>query len=207
VILLSQFSVNPSEAHIRLALHIVKYVASTLQARIVYDGNANLIVHGDQGGFIAYADADWGSNPVNRRSTTGYVVKLAHAAISWASVNQKTIAHSSTEAEYMALSDTSRQISWIKSLMMEIGFDIGPVTLCGDNQGSLFLAANPAQDKQTKHIDIRFHYIKEVIENKKILLYFIPTHEQAADLLTKNLPGVVLKRLCRKLGLYLKDIR
>jgi hypothetical protein len=185
----------------------MRYVASTLDAKIVFNGAPNQLIHGDLEGFIAYADADWGSNPINRRSTTGYVVKLAHGAISWVSVNQKTIAHSSTEAEYMALSDTSRQISWIKSLLYEIGFDIGPVVLCGDNQGSLFLAEKPAQDKRTKHIDIRFHYIKEVIENGKILLYFIPTFHQAADFLTKNLPVATLKRLRNKVGLYVRDVR
>jgi hypothetical protein len=204
---MSQFSVNPSEKHIQLAMHIVRYVASTLDAKLLYDGAPHVSIHGDKEGFIVYADADWGSNPINRRSTTGYVVKLAHAAITWTSTSQKTIAHSSTEAEYMALSDSSRQISWIKSLMSEIGFDIGPVTLCGDNQGSLFLAANPAQDKRTKHIDIRFHYIKEVIEQGKIVLYFVPTQKQVADLLTKNLPGPPLKRLRQKLGLYARDSR
>jgi hypothetical protein len=135
------------------------------------------------------------------------MVKLAHAAVSWVSTSQKTIAHSSTEAEYMALSDSSRQVSWIKSLFYEIGFQTDTIDLCGDNQGSLFLAENPAVDKRTKHIDIRFHYIKECVEKKKIRLYFVPTHAQAADLLTKNLPGTTLKRLRPKFGLYCKDVR
>ena len=114
-----------------------------MSARIVYNSTPKKIL-GDRQGLIAYADTDWGSNPLNRRSTTGHMVKLAHGAITWASVSQKTIAHSSTEAEYMSISDCSRQISWIKNLLTELDFPLGPVTLCGDNQGSLFLANKPS---------------------------------------------------------------
>jgi hypothetical protein len=203
---MSQFSINPSHQHQKLAMHIVKYVASTLDARIIYDGNP-VTKHGDGSGFIAYADADWGSNPISRRSTTGHMVKLAHGAITWASANQKTLAHSSTEAEYMSLSDSSRQISWITNLLGELGYQLDPITLCGDNQGSLFLANNPAQNNRTKHIDIRYHYIKECVEQGKISLFFVPTYEQAADLLTKNLPAPTLLKLRYKFGLYTKDIR
>src|SRR5258705_6915469 len=147
VILMSQFMVNPSEDHIQKSLHIVRYINMHINAKIIYDGQ-------NQEGFIAYADADWASDPINRKSVTGNIIKLAGGAVSWVSRKQKTVALSSTEAEYMCLSDTTRQIVWIESLFKELNFDIKEIALCGDNQGAIFLASNPAQEHRSKHIDI-----------------------------------------------------
>jgi hypothetical protein len=138
-------------------------------------------------GFIAYADADWASDHISRKSVTGYIIKLAGGAVSWVSRKQKTVALSSTEAEYMCLSDTTRQIVWIESLFKELNFDISNVALCGDNQGAIFLASNPAQEHRSKHIDIRYHYIRECVEGKKVILHYVPTMEQIADIMTKCL--------------------
>ena len=152
VIMMSQFMVNPSEDHINKGLHIVHYVNTNLNSKIGYDGK-------QQEGFIAYADADLASDHISRKSVTGYIIKLAGGAVSWVSWKQKTVALSSTEAEYMCLSDTTRQIVWIESLFKELNFDISNIALCGDNQGAIFLASNPAQEHRSKHIDICYHYI------------------------------------------------
>ena len=114
-------------------------------------------------GLMAYSDSDWASDPNTRKSTTGYMVKLAGAIFSWNSHVQKTVALSSTEAEYMSLSDMSRQLLWIKSLMSELGISLSPIPLFGDNQGSIFLASNPVQEKRIKHIDLRYHFIHNVV--------------------------------------------
>jgi hypothetical protein len=110
-------------------------------------------------GGDTYADVDWASDLKSRQSTTGYLVLLSGTAISWNSRAQKTIALSSTEAEYMSLSDTCRQLVWMHSFLKELGMPVGTIPLCGDNQGAIFNASNPVQEKRTKHIDIRFHYI------------------------------------------------
>jgi hypothetical protein len=89
----------------------------------------------------------------------GYLVLLSGTAISWNSRAQKTIALSSTEAEYMSLSDTCRQLVWMRSFLKELGMPVDAIPLCGDNQGAIFNASNPVQEKRTKHIDIHFHYI------------------------------------------------
>jgi hypothetical protein len=160
------------------ALYIFKYLAGTQHYSLSYSGSE---------GFMAYADADWGSDPHLRCSTSGYLLTLAGAAISWSARVQKTVALSSTEAEYMSLSDASRQLVWVKSLMREIGFQMGPLPLCGDNQGAIFIASNPVQERRTKHIDIRFHYIREVVEQGDIKLFYIPMDKNVTDMLTKNL--------------------
>ena len=112
---------------------------------------------------------------------------LAGSAISWNSRAQKTIALSSTEAEYLSLSDTSRQIVWVNSLLKELGMHLTKIPLCGDNQGFIFIASNPVQEKRTKHIDIRYHFIKDVVERGEISLFFVQTDQNPADMLTKNL--------------------
>ena len=117
----------------------------------------------------------------------GPQTKLANGIFSWQSRAQKTVALSSTEAEYMALSDCSRQAVWIKSLLEELGFKIPTVPICGDNQGSIFIGSNPVQERCSKHIDIRYHYVRQLIEEKKIELFFVEGAENPADLFTKNL--------------------
>ena len=105
---------------------------------------------------------------------------------------QKSIALSSTEAEYMLLSDTSKQVVWIHSLFKGIEIDLDPIPLCGDNQGSIFLASNPVQEKQIKHIDLRYHYIHEVICQKQIELLFI---EGAETLQISSLKTLVTHKM------------
>ena len=180
---LSQHAANPSQDHLNRALYICQYLASSRDYAMVFDGP------GDEG-LMAYADSDWAQNPVTRRSTTGYMVKLAGSIFSWNSRAQKTIAQSFTEAEYMSLSDTCHQLVWIKTLLAELGIDLAPIPLFGDNQGAIFLASNPVQEKRIKHIDVRYHYIREVLQEKKVELFFVPTESNPADLFTKNLGHV-----------------
>ena len=196
VIMMSQFMVNPSEEHIQRALYIIKYVGSNLKGKIIYNG------YGHEG-FRAYCDADWAGNQISRRSVTGYIIKLAGGPVSWVSRKQKTVALSSTEAEYMCLSDTSRQLVWIRSLFGELGFNIQSIQLGVDNQGAIFLAQNPTQEHRSKHIDICYHYVRECIEDKKVELVYIPTNEQLADILTKILSFDKFQKLRSQIGLVI----
>jgi hypothetical protein len=180
---LAQFAARPSEEHFSKALYICRYLRGTSKYCLTYDGTSGE-------GLVACTDSDWASDPQGRRSQTGYFLKLAGGAISWTSRAQKTIALSSTEAEYMALSDCSRQVVWMHTLMGELGYNLRPVPICGDNQGSIFIASNPVTEKRSKHIDIRFHYIREVIERKLAEVFFIDGDKNPADLLTKNLGSV-----------------
>ncbi len=191
---MAQFAANPSEDHLQCTLYICHYLLGTSNYALIFDGKSN-------GGIIAYADSDWASDPVTRKSTTGYLVKLANGIFCWNSRAQKSIALSSTEAEYMSLYDTSRQLVWIRSLLSELGINLAPIPLCGDNQGSIFLSSNPVQEKWIKHIDLCHHYIREVICNKKIELFFIEGAENPADLFTKNLGRIKFLKFREQLGL------
>jgi hypothetical protein len=192
---LAQFAARPSEEHFTKALYICRYLRGTSKYCLTYDGTSGQ-------GLIACTDSDWASDPQKRRSQTGYFLKLAGGAISWTSRAQKTIALSSTEAEYMALSDCSRQVVWMHTLMGELGYVLKPVPICGDNQGSIFIASNPVTEKRSKHIDIRYHYIREVIERKFVELFFIEGEKNPADLLTKNLGSVKFLLFRPEYGLH-----
>ena len=128
---------------------------------------------------------------------------MAGGLISWTSRVQKTVALLSTEAEYMALSDCSHQMVWMHTLMGELGYHMKAIPICRDNQGSIFIASNPVTEKRSKHIDICYHFIRNVIADKCVKVFFIPGDDNPADLLTKNLGVVKLQKFRDALGLEL----
>ena len=134
---MSQFAANPSREHLDKALYICRYLAGTDYALVYGPSNK---------GLIAYTDSDWAQDTIKRRSVTGYFFRLANGIISWQSHSQKTVALSSTEAEYMALSDCSCQAVWMKTVFSELGMPLGTIPICGDNQGSIFISSNPIQE-------------------------------------------------------------
>jgi hypothetical protein len=114
---------------------------------------------------------------------------------------QKTTALSSTEAEYMALSDCSRQVIWIKQMFEEIRYNLAPSPICGDNQGLLFIAQNPVTEQHSKHIHIKYHFVCDAVMTfKQIELFFIPGIDNPADMFTKNLGHVKFEQYRSQLG-------
>ena len=101
----------------------------------------------------------------------------------------------------MALSDRSRQVVWVHTLLGELGYTLKPIPICGDNQGSIFITSNPITEKRSKHIDICYHYIHKVIHQKIVEVYFIEGEENPADLLTKNLGVVKFQKFRAMFGL------
>ena len=152
-------------------------------------------------GLIAYSDSDWAMDLSNHHSITGYFFKLAGSTVSWLSKAQKTVALSSTEAEYMAISDCCHQAMWVINLFSKIGFHVMPMTICGNNQSSLFIGSNPVQEKWTKHIDICYHYICECSKNDKVSIVFIPGTDNPTNMFTKNLDWVKFEKFHKHLGL------
>jgi hypothetical protein len=152
-------------------------------------------------GIIAFANADWASDSHTHHSTTGFMTKIAGGIVFWNTRTQKTVVMSSTEAEYMSLSDGCRQLVWMDSLLKELHLDLTPIPFCGDNQGSIFMAQNPVTEKCSKHIDVHFHYICEVVASRKVELFFVNGEENTADMFTKNLGHIKFKHHRSQLGL------
>ncbi|TFY51717.1 hypothetical protein EVJ58_g10419, partial [Rhodofomes roseus] len=150
---LAKFSSNPSKEHMKFAYYVLRYLQGTKELALCYDGGSN-------SGLIAYSDSDWAEDRDDRHSTSGFVFLMANCVVSWVSRRQPTVSLSSTEAEYKASSDCCRQMAWLRHFGEELGDNMShPTPLCLDNQGNIFLAVNPAVDRRTKHIEIRYHYI------------------------------------------------
>jgi hypothetical protein len=142
---------------------------------------------GNHNGLCAYSDTDWAGDVETSRSTTGYAIFLGNGIVSWLSRRQRRVTLSSTEAEYCGMTETAKQLRWICNIYEELRFKLGPLPLCVDNQGAIFLASNPAQEGRTKHVQMTEHFIREAVEFGEIQLYYVPTDQQFADIFTKNL--------------------
>ena len=121
--------------------------------------------------------------------------------MSWTSKRQPVVALSTSEAEYIALSSATQEAVWLRRLLSELGAPVSSVTMMEDNQGAIALAKNPIAHARTKHIDIRYHYIREAVQDGLVELQYCPTKEMVADLLTKPLPKESFQRLRTSLGL------
>ena len=138
-----------------------------------------------------YSDSDWAGDEDTRRSTTGYVFFMQHGPISWATKRQPTVALSSTEAEYMALTTACQEALWWRQFEAELQPQLGHLatTIQVDNCGAQLLATNAIYHSRTKHIDVRYHFIREQVEARRINLQHVPTQEMRADALTKPIPN------------------
>lgn len=177
--------------HVAAAKRILRFFRGTLSDGIIYGkhGRREPII-------VGFCDADYAGDEDTRRSTTAYIFMLGGAAISWASKLQLTVALSSAEAEYMALSAGVQEAIHLRQLMADLGFpQREPTIIYEDNQGCIALSENPVMHKRTKHIDVRHHFIRERLESGDIALRYVATQNQLADLLTKPLNRDVFQRL------------
>ncbi|GJR31887.1 retrovirus-related pol polyprotein from transposon TNT 1-94 [Tanacetum coccineum] len=149
----------------------------------------------------AFADADHAGCQDTRRSTSGSIQLLGDRLVSWSSKRQKSAAISSTEAEYIALSGCCAQVLWMRSQLTDYGFGFNKIPMYCDNKSAIALCCNNVQHSRSKHIDIRFHFIKEHVENGVIELYFVNTEYQLADIFTKALGRERIEFLINKLGM------
>jgi hypothetical protein len=197
---LARQSANPSKEHLEKTLYICRYLLGTADDSLVYDSNSGK-------GIIVCTDSDWGQDKITGHSQTGFYLKLANRVFLWNSHLQKTTARSSTEAEYMALSDCSRQVIWIKQMFEEIRYNLAPIPICGDNQGSLFIAQNPVTEQHSKHIHIKYHFVRNAVMTfKQVELFFIPGIDNPVDMFTKNLGHVKFEQYRSKLGLEFHNL-
>ena len=142
---------------------------------------------------VGYVDADYAGEVDDKRSTTGYVFTLSGGPICWKSTLQSIVAMSTTEAEYMAIAEASKEALWLKGLVKELGLNQGGVQIHCDSQNAIYLAKNRVYHARTKHIDIRFHKIRELIVTGDIVLEKVHTLENVADMLTKPVTATKFK--------------
>ncbi|KAJ9512416.1 hypothetical protein QJQ45_012965 [Haematococcus lacustris] len=140
-------------------------------------------------GILGYCDNDFASDRVSYRSTTGYVFVLSAAAVSWRSKLQTTVAASTTEAEYQAAADATKEALFLCKLLHELQDGGGPVPIRCDSQGAVALLKNPVESQRSKHIAVMHHMARERVWRDEVLFTYCPTADMVADALTKALPG------------------
>jgi hypothetical protein len=182
---LSRFNCEATQYHLTAARHTLRYLAGTTNQGLVFKLN------GSPSDMIPeiYVDASWGDDLEKRNSTTGVVVKLNGNVICWNTRKQKTVALSSTEAEYMALTDATTEALWLRTWINEVFQKKIPILIHCDNQSAIALTSNDTFHQRTKHIDIRYHFIRQHVRSGDIKIKWIQTEEQQADILTKRING------------------
>ncbi|BBH07344.1 hypothetical protein Prudu_019255 [Prunus dulcis] len=176
-------------------MHILQmYLQGTLQFGVTFSPGSMVL--------SGFCDADWAGDPNTRRSTTGYVVFLGSNPISWSSKKQASVSRSSTEAEYRALAHCAADISWIRQVLCDLHMIIPEAPLLhSDNLSALALSANPVFHSRIKHLDVDFHFIRERVQSKDLIVQYVPTDEQVADILTKGLHSPIFLKHCSNLSL------
>lgn len=191
---LSRFLENPGYEHWKAALRILQYLKDTCKQGITYGQEGKKMFD-----LIAYGDADFAGDEDERRSTTGYVVTLFGGPVSWASRRQKLVALSTAEAELVAASQVTQEVMWLRYLVASIEEsdhkNIKSTVLNCDNQAAIALVRNKGFHFRTKHIDVKYKFIRKAVQEGIVKVVYCPTEKQLADLLTKGLPKPIFVKL------------
>jgi hypothetical protein len=192
--ILSKFMQRPGKEHWVGIKRVLRYIKGTLSYGLVYSPS-------DSFRLLAYSDSDWAGCVETRKSTSGYVSRLGNCTISWRSKKQPIVALSSTEAEYIALCAATQEIVWLRRLLEGVDHEQGGATVVyKDNQGAMSLSRNPKDHSRTKHIDVKYHFVRENVEKEVIDVVYIPTAEMLADSLTKGLAKPKFEKFREAMG-------
>ncbi|KAL0392755.1 UNVERIFIED_CONTAM: Retrovirus-related Pol polyprotein from transposon TNT 1-94, partial [Sesamum radiatum] len=199
--LLSRFMQSPSQVHYAAAKRILRYLRGTKDFGIWYKST-------NDAKLVGYTDSDWAGSVDDMKSTSGYTFSLGSGIFTWASKKQATVAQSSAEAEYIAAAATSNHAIWLRRILEDMGEkQEEPTTIYCDNKSAIAITKNPVQHSRTKHIDIKYHSLREATTRGEIELKYCSTEEQLADIFTKALPRNKFEELRMKIGVYHKHIK
>ena len=149
-----------------------------------------------------YSDVDYAGDLDSARSTSGFAMFIGSSLVSWASRRQPVVAKSTTEAEYIAANDAGSKAVWFRSFLEELGYpQMSATPLHIDNQSAIKVGKNPEHHSRMKHLNTKYHWLREQVEDKAFTLDYVPTDKMPADVLTKPLDRVVHERMCHLLGL------
>ena len=188
---------GPYKEHLKASRNLLRYLNTFKNLSILYSKKGNLVP-------IGYCDSDFAGDKATAKSTYSYVFMLANGPISWKSKRGSTIALSTLEAEYIAITEATREIQWLRGLFTEIQRPISqPTTLYNDNQGAISTASDPKHHSPTKHTLLRFSYVREEAKKGTMRVEFLETAKMVADGLTKPLPGPKFLNFLGQLNLQL----
>ena len=190
-ICLSRQQNNPTPEHLVYALQVVRYLRGTSELGLLYQ-----CAEDPRSTLHCSADSDWAGTE-ECVSTTANVAFVCGAAISWLCCTQRNVTHSSCEAEYVSLDSMCREVEHLRMLFDSFNMPVtAPTVILEDNQSAIALAASSVCHRRSKHIALRYHYIRQLILDGVVTVQYHPTAYQPADLLTKNLGRILFHRHC-----------
>ena len=182
---LSKCMDSATEGAFKEMCRVVKFVLDTREYGLKF--KPDLLLKDDMVTLTMYTDSDWAGDRETRRSVSGYIIFFMNCPVAWKSKQQGSVALSSTEAEYYALSEAAKEIKFISQALVSLGMKVRyPIIVKVDNVGAIFMAENITATNRTRHIEARYHFFHELIEDGVILVQFVRTKENKADPYTKN---------------------
>ena len=193
--ILARFMQKPLLPHWDAAIRVVRYLKGCPAQGIVLKANDSLQIS-------AYCDSDWSSCPTSRRSLSAYFIFLGDSPVIWRPKKQDCVSLSSAEAEYRAMSETVKELKWVKGLIQSFGVQHpAPMQLYCDSKSAIYIASNPVFHERTKHIECDCHHVCDALKSKLISTTHVSSKNQLADILTKALPRPSFEDLMSKLGI------
>ncbi|WOG95118.1 hypothetical protein DCAR_0314420 [Daucus carota subsp. sativus] len=193
--LVSRYMEKPKQDHFMAAKRILRYIKGTLNYGLFY-------THSQNSKLVGYSDSDYGGDLDDGKSTSGYAFHIGSAIFSWSSKKQQTVALSTCEAEYIAAAACACQAMWLGYILGELNLaKEDPVTIYVDNKSAISLAKNPVSHSRSKHINIKYHFLREQVNDKNVELVHCRTEENLADIFTKPLKPDVFNKMITKLGM------
>ncbi|XP_065632598.1 secreted RxLR effector protein 161-like [Quercus suber] len=189
----ARFQAAPKESHLTMVKQIIHYINGTFDYGIWYSRDSNECLAG-------YSDADWARCIDDRKSTSGGCFYLGNNLVSWMSKKQNSVSLSTSEVEYIATASCCAQLLWMKKFLHDYGITQDTMCVFCDNTNAINLSKYPVQHSKSKHIEIRYHFIRDLVEEKTVYLEFITTDNQKADIFTKLLDGPKFESLRKTIG-------
>ncbi|KAL0551788.1 hypothetical protein IC582_010877 [Cucumis melo] len=194
--LVSRFMESPITTHLKVTKRILRYLRGTLDYGLFYSSSKESKLEG-------YCDSDWAGDTNDRKSTSRYVFFIGNTAFTWSSKKQPIVTLSTCEAEYVAAASCVCHAVWLRNLLKTVGIlQDDPTVIHVDNKSTIALAKNPVFHDRSKHIDTKFHFIRDCISRKEVQVEYVKTEDQIADIFTKPLKVNVFKNLRTLLGVF-----
>jgi hypothetical protein len=192
--ILSQFVQNPGNAHWEALKRVMVYLGVTKDLWLTFGGRTQKLIEG-------FCDSDY-ANQSDRHSIAGFTYLFGQGAVTWSSKKQQLIALSTVEAEYIAQAHAAKEALWLCTFVSEIrGESVEAIMINSDNQGAIALSKDNKFHACTKHIDVRYHFVREAVEDGKMSVVYVPTDDNPADIFTKPLAKPKFRRFVDLLGL------
>jgi hypothetical protein len=194
VCMCARFQANPKEVHLRAVKRIMRYLVYTPKFGLWYPKGSTF-------DLIGYSDANYAACKIDRKSTSGTCQFLGRSLVFWASKKQNSVALSTAEAEYIDATHYCAQLLWMRQILRDYGYKLSKVPLLCDNESAIHMVDNPVEHSRTKHIDIRYHFLRDHQQKGDIEIAYVSTHNQLADIFTKPLDENTFSKLRNELNI------